>query len=87
MLSSVPEAAAGQAAKGADAVNTRTLTVDISSLVKAGENTVQIKSASTLYNRVLTRGYYNFLGEDLTWEPASYGITGDVQIVPYHTGA
>ena len=67
----------------AGAVNTRTLTVDISDLVKAGENTVQIRVASTLYNRVLKRGYYDFLGEDLTWEPASYGITGDVQIVPY----
>lgn len=67
----------------ADGVNTRTLKVDISKLLKAGENTLKIEVASTLYNRVAQRGYYSFCGDDLELEADDYGLTGTVTIVPY----
>ena len=67
----------------ADGVNTRTLKVDVSKLVKAGENTLKIEVATSLYNRLVQRDYYNFLGDDLDLEAYEYGLTGNVTIVPY----
>jgi hypothetical protein len=61
--------------------DTRTLRVDISDAVQAGENEVEITVATTLTNRLLARGYS-------TRGPAQdYGLTGDVRVVPYTVDA
>lgn len=70
----------GRKAKG---VNTRTLKVDISDLIHPGENTICIEVATSLYNRLVRRGYYSFLGKDLELEPFDYGLTGAVSVIPY----
>ena len=70
----------GRKAKG---VNTRTLKVDISDLIHPGENTICIEVATSLYNRLVQRDYYSFLGEDLDLEPFDYGLTGSVSVIPY----
>lgn len=69
--------------KKAKGVNTRTLKADISGLIHPGENTICIQVATSLYNRLVQRGYYRFLGEDLKLEPFDYGLTGNVSIIPY----
>lgn len=70
----------GRKAKG---VNTRTLKVDISDLLRPGENTLCIQVATSLYNRLVQRDYYSFLGEDLELVPFDYGLTGAVSVIPY----
>lgn len=70
----------GRKAKG---VNTRTLKVDISDLIHPGENSICIEVATSLYNRLVQRDYYSFLGEDLDLEPFDYGLTGVVTVIPY----
>ena len=72
--------------KEAPAVNTRTLRVDISGLVKAGDNALYVEVASTLTNRMRQRGYKNRRKSGWTDDyPViqSYGLCGDVRIVPY----
>ncbi|MBE2320727.1 hypothetical protein DVA67_032510 [Solirubrobacter sp. CPCC 204708] len=55
----------------------RTLKLDISDLLKPGENTIEVTVETTLTNRLLTRGYR-------TAGPAqSYGLQGEAKIVPY----
>lgn len=63
-------------------VDTRTLQVEISDLLREGENKIRIEVASTLYNRCIQRGYYDFLGEGgKNLEAAEYGLTGFVEII------
>lgn len=74
------------------AVNTRTLTVDISELVKSGENEIKIEVTSTLTNRMNQRNYVElgsywggFAGGWSEEYPdiKSYGLMGTVEIIPY----
>lgn len=69
----------------APALNTRTLKVDISSLVRPGKNTIEIEVASTLTNRMLQRGYKDNKSGWTDDFPSvqDYGLTGDVRIVAY----
>ena len=66
-------------------VDTRTLTLDISDLVRQGENTLKIQVSSTLYNRMLARGYQQRKSRwDLSGgQVQAYGLTGKVRIIPY----
>lgn len=66
----------GRKAPGLDL---RTLTVDISELLVDGTNKVEVRVASTLLNRMIQRGYPALA----TTEAASYGMTGEVWVVPY----
>jgi hypothetical protein len=76
----------GQKANGIDL---RSLTVDITSLLKTGRNTVTVVVPSTLTNRLIQRDYGSktLFGFFKFWSvtPAvqSYGLTGTVEIVPY----
>ena len=69
----------------APVVDLRTLKVDISHLLKEGENTVTIEVASTLTNRMIERGYINLSSKWKVDDPTirDYGLTGTVKIVPY----
>ena len=69
----------------APALNTRTLKVDISGLVRPGKNTIEIEVASTLTNRMLQRGYQDKKSGWTDEFPAvqDYGLMGDVRIVTY----
>lgn len=70
----------------ADGVDLRTLEVDITDLLVTGKgnrgvNEITVIVASTLTNRLLARGYNGTAG------PAqSYGMTGDVRLIPYAVG-
>lgn len=63
----------------------RNLTADISTAVKPGKNLLVIEVASTLTNRMIQRRYdLKNCGWDV--KPVSvqaYGLTGEVQIIPY----
>ncbi|WP_194928680.1 glycosyl hydrolase [Pseudactinotalea sp. HY158] len=60
-----------------EGLDLRTLRVDISDAAVPGTNDVEITVASTLTNRLLTRGYR-------TAGPAqAYGLVGDVDVIPY----
>jgi len=70
--------------KEAPAVNLRMMVVDISGLLREGENTLRIEVASTLTNRLIQRGYSE---KGSNWSgdfPAvqSYGLQGEVLVVP-----
>jgi hypothetical protein len=66
----------------APGVNTRTLKVDISDLLRPGrKNTIQIEVASTLTNRLIQRGFFGWMDKDPSVR--DYGLVGDVRIVPY----
>lgn len=71
--------------KDAPGVNTRTLQLDISGLLKPGENSIRIEVASTLTNRMLQRRYHDKQSGWTEEFPTvqSYGLTGEVRIVPY----
>ena len=56
---------------------------NISDLLRPGENTLCIQVATSLYNRLVQRDYYRFLGEDLELAPFDYGLTGAVSVIPY----
>ena len=69
----------------APGVDTRTLRTDISDLLVEGENTIEVKLATTLTNRMIERDYQN---NDSRWTEEfptvqDYGMTGEVSIVPY----
>lgn len=69
----------------APGVHTRTLRVDVSGLLKPGENQIEIQVASTLTNRMLARGYQQ---KNSGWTDSfptvqAYGLTGTVRLVPY----
>jgi len=72
----------GQKAPGMD---TRTLVLDISDYVQPGENTLKLQVSSTLYNRMLARGYQEkFSRWDISGgQVQAYGLTGKVRIIPY----
>ncbi len=74
----------------ADGLDLRTLKLDISDLLVAGTNTVEIRVASTLTNRLLQKGYAD-LGVWSVSEPEDfvqdYGLTGVVTIEPYTVAA
>lgn len=69
----------------APGVDTRTLRTDISDLLVEGENTIEVRLATTLTNRMIERDYQN---NDSRWTEEfptvqDYGMTGEVSIVPY----
>lgn len=81
-------------------VDLRELTLDISDYVKAGENEIRIKVASTLTNRMLQRDYGAGVGWNMEENAGGgifgsgdvvkvqdYGLQGDVSIIPYATVA
>ena len=65
-------------------INTRTLRVDISPLLKKGRNDIRIEVASTLTNRMLQRGYKDkgSLWTDAFPAVQACGLSGRVRIVP-----
>ena len=67
--------------KKAPVPDTRTLTVDISNLVRPGENEIKITVASTLTNRMIQRNYSGYV--NYTPDVRAYGLTGHVRILPY----
>ena len=67
--------------KEASMPDTRTLTVDISDLVRPGENAIEIVVASTLTNRMIQRNYPGY--RNYTPDVRDYGLTGHVRILPY----
>ena len=67
--------------KEASMPDTRTLTVDISDLVRPGENEIEIIVASTLTNRMVQRNYPGY--RNYTPDVREYGLTGHVRILPY----
>lgn len=79
----------------APGVDLRTLTTDVSDLLKPGKNTIRVVVSSTLTNRMLERGYS--LAEGGGWAPAGglfqkgepsvqdYGLTGEVKLEPCTT--
>lgn len=67
--------------KEASMPDTRTLTVDISDLVRPGENEIEIVVASTLTNRMIQRNYPGY--RNYTPDVRDYGLTGHVRILPY----
>ena len=71
--------------KAAPAVNIKMLECDISDLVCEGRNNIRIEVTSTLLNRMLSRGYDKLNSRfDLeTPTVQSYGILGQVRILPY----
>ncbi|MBE5762477.1 MAG: hypothetical protein E7334_10880, partial [Clostridiales bacterium] len=71
--------------KAAPAVNIKMLECDISDLVCEGRNSIRIEVTSTLLNRMLSRGYDKLNSKfDLeTPTVQSYGILGQVRILPY----
>lgn len=63
--------------KRAPFLDLRTLKVDISDLIKPGQNKIKVVTTTTLTNRLLKRGYR-------TRGPAQdYGMTGEVKVEPY----
>lgn len=66
----------------ADGLDLRTLTIDISDLLVEGENTIEVRVASSLHNRMLQRGYSGYMFGDAL-EVHDYGMTGEVTVVPY----
>lgn len=66
--------------KPAPALDTRTLRVDISKLVRPGANTVKVVVGSTLTNRLKQRGFSGWFGAPETQE---YGLLGPVTVQPY----
>ncbi|MFV0399291.1 MAG: glycosyl hydrolase [Oscillospiraceae bacterium] len=69
----------------APGVNTRTLRVDISGLVKPGSNALEIEVASTLTNRMIQRNYKDRKSgwDDNFPQVQAYGLQGEVRVVPY----
>ena len=67
----------------ASGIDTRTLRVDISDQLVEGENTIEVKLATTLTNRMLERGYSQGSWNEEFPTVQDYGMTGEVSIVPY----
>lgn len=67
----------------ASGIDTRTLRVDISDQLVEGENTIEVKLATTLTNRMLERGYSQGGWSEDFPTVQDYGMTGEVSIVPY----
>ena len=77
----------------AGCVNTRTLKLDISDLIRIGENTIEIEVTTTLTNRMKQRGYNEKgwrmrgplvpKGMENFPETQAYGLQGSVKISPY----
>ncbi len=72
----------GQKASGLD---WRTLSTDISDLLKTGENKIRVRVASTLTNRLLQRNYQN---NGSNWTDnfpmiQDYGMVGEVAVIPF----
>ena len=68
----------------ADGLDLRTLCIDISDLLVEGENTIEVRVASSLHNRMLQRGYsgITFYYED-DGTVHDYGMIGEICVVPY----
>ena len=58
----------------------RTLTTDISSLLKPSTNTIEVEVSSPLFNRLIQRNWQEW-GARTDYQ--DYGMTGPVTIVPY----
>lgn len=74
----------------ASALDILSRTVDISELLQPGKNTIEVEVSTTLRNRLIQMGYKDMTGgfsmanrTSITYEPADYGMIGDVAIVPY----
>ncbi|MDO4337779.1 MAG: hypothetical protein Q4C91_06785 [Eubacteriales bacterium] len=67
----------GEKAPGFDFVGR---TLDISELLTAGENTIEIEVSTTLKNRMIASGYLEMVSREQT--PDNYGMAG-VTITPY----
>jgi len=61
----------------------RTLRVDISGLLKPGENVIAIDVATTLTNRLLQRGYSGARWVGRIRGVQDYGLIGEIAIVPF----
>lgn len=72
----------GEKADGFDIVARK---LDISDLVKAGENTIEVRVSTTLRNRMIERGYS--VMKQRNTMPDKYGMMGEVKIIPYTTAA
>ena len=53
---------------------------DLSNVVKAGENTIEVHVTSSLKNVLRSMGHIVEAEE----EPADYGMTGDTELVVYN---
>lgn len=86
---SIPSTNGGEAqvfvnGQKAESLDLRRPMVDITDLLTDGVNTIEVKAATTLANRMHQRNYGDAAGWDescnMVWD---YGMTGDVQIIPY----
>ncbi|MCL2165568.1 MAG: S-layer homology domain-containing protein, partial [Oscillospiraceae bacterium] len=64
--------------------------MDVSKLLQPGENIIKVDVSSTLRNRLIQMGYREMTAANtsynrssITFEPADYGMTGDVTLVTY----
>lgn len=69
----------------APGIDLRTLKLDITRLLKRGENTIRIEVTSTLTNRMIQRNYKDKKSgwSDVFPKVQAYGLSGEVRIVPY----
>lgn len=68
----------GQKAAGLDII---ARSVDISDLLKPGENSIEVEVSTTLRNRMVEKGYTPMIMEHAV--PADYGMVGKVNLITY----